>query len=94
MTKRNQALSAVDKVVVGMTATGGVALVVYVALPMLFDILAPLDAITLPYPLHHIRAGSVLCGGILGGVLTAIPAIYRAQCDRLRRGRGLAVCRD
>jgi hypothetical protein len=90
----SQALSTADKAIVGITAAGGVALVVYLALPMLFDVLAPLDAITLPAPLNRIRVGSVMCGLILGGVLSAIPTIYKAQCDRLRAGRDLAVYRD
>jgi len=91
---RTQPPTTADKVIVGVTAAGGVALVAYIALPMLFDILAPLDAITLPAPLQRVRAGSVLCGCILGVVLSAIPTIYKAQCEKLREGRGLAVCRD
>lgn len=91
---RAQLLTTADKVIVGVTAAGAVALVAYIALPMLFDILMPLDSITLPTPLQFVRAGSVLCGCIIGVVLSAIPTIYKGQCDRLREGRGLAVCRD
>ena len=89
-----QTLSTADKVIIGITASGGVALVAYLALPMLFDILAPLDAITLPTPFNHVRTGSVLGGCILGSVLSAIPAIYKTQCDKLCEGRSLVVCRD
>ena len=89
-----QTLTTADKVIVGVTAAGGVAMVVYIALLMLIDILTPHDAITLPAPLQRVRAGSVLCGCILVVVLSAIPTIYKAQCARLLEGRGLAVCRD
>lgn len=94
MANLSRKLSVIDRLIVGVTTCGGTAVIAYLLFPWLSSVLAPVDALPLPPPLETFRIGSIFFGFILCTFVTAIPSIYRAQCDMLRRDRNVIVCRD
>lgn len=94
MGELSRKLSVVDRLIVGVTTWGGTAVIVCLLFPSLSSLLASLDTLPLPHPLGNLRIGSIICGFILCMIVTAIPAMYRARCDMLRRDLNAIVCRD
>lgn len=88
------ALSTSDKANILLSTIAGMAVVCYLGVPWLLDLVVPFESMKLPQPFDRIHVASVVFGFVVSSVVASVPAIYRERCNRLLRDRQLVICRD